>query len=268
MFSILPRVSRLRKKVYDTFWTKAIVELEKRLRFPNKRLTWEKEELCKDLKKVAGKDLTVVLQTPSRELAKKPRLSKKTRKAIVLDGKDRSGHAMTLRPRIGRKAISQKIAALDPGVRTFQTLYDTDNKVIEFGIGDVYDMKLDSRGLKGKIDEIHSRLAKYLCKKYGLVMVPRLDIPNSTDRYLAVWDHPGFVDRLFQEAKKPGVDCRVIEVEEAWTSKTCSGCGKIGNPGRSKTFKCGRCGLVIDRDVNGARNILLKNMQALGIDLE
>jgi len=267
MFRSLPRVARLRKKFFDTFWTRAVLELERKLRFPNKTLKWYPEELDRDLIKVAGKDLSVLYSTPSRNAPKTAKTSRKTRKAITSDGKYRKGHSMTLRPRKGRK-VDKGIAALDPGVRTFQTLYDTDNNVIEFGNGDVYNMSLDCKGLRSKIKKIHSRLAKYLCDTYGLVMIPRLDIPNSNDPYLAVWDHPGFVDRLFRQAKRPGVECRVIEVEEAWTSKTCSGCGKIGNPGWSKTFKCKRCGLVIDRDINGARNILLKNMNALGIDLE
>ncbi|RHZ62220.1 hypothetical protein Glove_341g17 [Diversispora epigaea] len=48
--------------------------------------------------------------------------------------------------------------------------------------------------------------------------------------------------------------------EYKYTSKTCGNCGFIKkNLGESKTFRCDSCDLVIDRDVNGARNILLKH---------
>jgi putative transposase len=47
-------------------------------------------------------------------------------------------------------------------------------------------------------------------------------------------------------------NCRVI-------SKTCSECGYLHcNIGGSKKFKCPQCHQESDRDVNAARNILLK----------
>ncbi|KXB05068.1 hypothetical protein AKJ48_00375 [candidate division MSBL1 archaeon SCGC-AAA261O19] len=47
---------------------------------------------------------------------------------------------------------------------------------------------------------------------------------------------------------------KYIEVSEANTSRTCSQCGRLGNR-RKGLFKCSNCGLEIDADVNGARNI-------------
>lgn len=261
MFNSLPKVSKLKKTFYNKFWNEAIKQLEKRLRYPNKTLAWKERDLCDDLKEVSGSDLTVIAKVPQEETKKKVSLSSKTKELVTDD--ERPRHSMTLRPRPG--GLSD-VAALDPGIRTFQTLYDTKNNVIEFGVGDVYLMRLDSKGLRKKIKNIHIRLAKFLTSRYGLILVPRLDLKNSKDPYYAVWEHPKFVDRLFAQAKKRGG--HVIEVEEMWTSKTCSSCGKICDPGRSKTFECRYCGLVIDRDINGARNILLKNMHALEIDIE
>ena len=50
----------------------------------------------------------------------------------------------------------------------------------------------------------------------------------------------------------------MIETGESWTSKTCGLCGSLhpdlkGNP----VYRCVRpgCEAVLDRDVNGARNI-------------
>ena len=51
----------------------------------------------------------------------------------------------------------------------------------------------------------------------------------------------------------------ISEINESFTSKTCTRCGNIkNNLGANKHYNCKNCLLKIDRDVNGARNILLK----------
>ena len=53
----------------------------------------------------------------------------------------------------------------------------------------------------------------------------------------------------------------VIMVNEAYTTKTCSCCGTINNNiGSSKIFNCTNCNKNIGRDVNAAKNILLKGI--------
>ncbi|CAG8448100.1 4676_t:CDS:2 [Diversispora eburnea] len=48
-------------------------------------------------------------------------------------------------------------------------------------------------------------------------------------------------------------------VGEAYTSETCGFCEWINqNLGGRKVFKCGKCGLCIYRDINGARGIFLR----------
>jgi len=54
----------------------------------------------------------------------------------------------------------------------------------------------------------------------------------------------------------------VIEVNEAYTSKTCSYCGNIQNIGSKKVMKCLSCGATVDRDLNGARGIYLRALAA------
>jgi len=53
---------------------------------------------------------------------------------------------------------------------------------------------------------------------------------------------------------------RLYIVDESYTSKTCTRCGQINNVGASERYECERCRIKIDRDVNGSRNIMLKNM--------
>ena len=53
--------------------------------------------------------------------------------------------------------------------------------------------------------------------------------------------------------------CKLYEVNEAYTSKTCSKCGYIDNSlGSKDVYNCPKCKLKISRDYNGAVNILLR----------
>ena len=48
---------------------------------------------------------------------------------------------------------------------------------------------------------------------------------------------------------------------EYYTSKTCTKCGNIKHDLKNADiYKCNSCNLKIDRDTNGARNILLRNL--------
>lgn len=81
---------------------------------------------------------------------------------------------------------------------------------------------------------------------------------------MSLLNHCNFVDKLL-EKQNEYPKCNVMVVKEAYTSKTCSNCGFIKyNLNSNKTFKCDDCGIVIDRDINGARNILLKKLSPLG----
>jgi transposase len=51
---------------------------------------------------------------------------------------------------------------------------------------------------------------------------------------------------------------QVLYIEEPGTSKTCGNCGLWKKElGGNKVYHCRRCGVVLERDVNGARNNLL-----------
>ena len=62
----------------------------------------------------------------------------------------------------------------------------------------------------------------------------------------------------------PGEDQPTVGVllscNEYYTTKVCSNCGSVNDPGASKIYRCGQCGLKGSRDANGSRNILLKKM--------
>ncbi len=70
-------------------------------------------------------------------------------------------------------------------------------------------------------------------------------------------NHYGFKLRLKWYAKKYGK--QVVDCNESYTSKTRSWDGSIDKKlGSSKIIKGD--GFTVDRDINGARNILLKHL--------
>jgi len=65
---------------------------------------------------------------------------------------------------------------------------------------------------------------------------------------------------LVEKGTKLGSE--VLIIGEEYTSKTCSNCGTLENKlGNKDILKCKSCGLCIDRDTNGARNILIKHLK-------
>lgn len=194
-------------------------------------------------------------------------------------------------------------AVLDPGVRTFQAIYDADGQGIEWGKGDMNEIfrlcrladgiktKMSKkratwtlrrayyralRKIKDKIKECHRKLALFLCENFRVVMIPKFQVSrmikrrnrklnSKTVRMMCSWSHYAFREALKAKTEMfPWV--QVVEVDEAYTSKTCEECGHLHQKlGRSKVFKCPNCGHRADRDLHAARNILLRYLTRAGI---
>jgi len=140
-----------------------------------------------------------------------------------------------------------------------------------------YTMKRAGARIRKKIQDlvldIHHKTAKFLCENYQVVLVPLFETKNmvcrlkerlgkrngsKTARMMMTWSHYRFRQILLSKAKEYPW-CQVLVVNEAYTSKTCGQCGFIHQKlGSDKVFKCPRCKVEMDRDVNGARNILLR----------
>jgi putative transposase len=202
----------------------------------------------------------------------------------------------------------QKIVSIDPGIRTFATLYDPSGIHIEWAPNDYNRIRnfcrhiddLTSRinqkrpndptrfllpskkryrmgkaltkmrfRVKNWVKENHNKLTKYLCENYNVILLPDFQtskmvkrskrrLNSKTFRSLQTWSHYDFKLRLHNKAEQHDWT-QVIKVTEEYTSKTCGRCGNIHQKlGGNKTFECPNCGWKVDRDLNGARNILLK----------
>lgn len=122
------------------------------------------------------------------------------------------------------------------------------------------------------IKDMHQKLSAWLSTHYREVLLPTFEtsamvargprrrISKATARLMMSQAHYKFGTLLqHQMATRQG---RVVLVGEQYTSKTCSACGHMNETlGRQTVFRCATCGLVADRDVNAARNILHKNME-------
>ena len=71
--------------------------------------------------------------------------------------------------------------------------------------------------------------------------------------------HYKFKLHLLNKCKEYGSE--LIEVSEEYTSKTCTVCGIQSVKYSKERIKECKCGYHIDRDINGARNILIKNFK-------
>jgi putative transposase len=93
-----------------------------------------------------------------------------------------------------------------------------------------------------------------------MVAKAKRKIRSKTARAMLTWAHYRFKQTLKHQAITRGVT--VIEVSEAYTSKTCIKCGHIHSKlGGSKVFKCPNCNHKINRDFNGALGILLRALR-------
>ena len=204
-------------------------------------------------------------------------------------------------------------AAMDPGMRKFQTLYGL-NHIIMFGEtthmliirklkkidklkrklnqkGKKYNKKLNKKtrrrkwkykraiqrihdSLDGIQRELHYKIANYLCQHYDRIMVTDFstkkvnskagDLEPMTKRVLGKLSHYHFRQRLQDKCQEYG--CQYIEVNEAYTTKTCCRCGNLHKTlGSSEVYKCIKCYNIIDRDANASICIFLKN-QALVLE--
>ena len=207
---------------------------------------------------------------------------------------------VTARSESQAPSLREGVVALDPGVRTFQTTYDADGLVSEWGKGDMKRIfqfchnadNLQSKWKEAKggkrcsiklawhrvqdrvknlVKELHRKLASWLCETYHTILIPVFEtsrmvkrgkrkINNETARGMMTWSHYSFRQLLKNKAELfPWVN--VVECKEPYTSKTCGRCGTLHHKlGGSKTFCCPSCRYVADRDVNAARNILLRQL--------
>lgn len=186
-----------------------------------------------------------------------------------------------------------KQIALDPGVRTFQTGYSPEGLILECGKDELDKIKklqekmdiLQSLRTKGNksiihrihklhekccniVDNLHRQVVSFLTTKFSEVFLPEFNtkkmlaregrnINSNTARNLQALSFYKFKQLL----KCVGLrrNTNIYIVCEKYTTKTCGNCGIMNEIGSSKIHKCSNCGVKLERDINAARNIFMKN---------
>jgi putative transposase len=192
--------------------------------------------------------------------------------------------------------------ALDPGMRTFQTFYSPElaGKFGARDFGRVFrlcshmDRLLSKaskvahavrrrvrraamrmrRRIRDLITEVHWKVARWLCLNFETIYLPTFEtqqmvsgkeLHSKVARMMLTWSHFKFKERIKHKSRE--FDAMVKDVNEAYTSKTCTNCGKIHEMGSKKWMRCDCLPRIEDttkrdkmcRDLNGARGIFIKS---------
>jgi len=196
-------------------------------------------------------------------------------------------------------SLARGIIALDPGVRSFLTGFDTEG-FLDIAKGDFgritrlchYLDDLQSRmsqaprqkrrrmrqaafrlreRIRNLVDECHRKVAAFLTDNYRLIFLPTFEsakmvaragrkFGSKTARAMLTWAHYRFKQFLKFQAQKKNVV--VVDVSEAYTSKTCTKCGHIHTKlGGAKVFRCPKCNHRLPRDWQGALGVMLRALR-------
>lgn len=117
---------------------------------------------------------------------------------------------------------------------------------------------------------MHWKTANMLCKMTDKILLGNISTASILQGNLSKFlkplfqtlSHYTFSELLQSKCEEYRVE--YARVDESYTSKTCGGCSALNETlGASKVFICSKCSFTIDRDVNGARNIMIKNSKKL-----
>ena len=174
-----------------------------------------------------------------------------------------------------------RIISLDPGVRKFLVGYDPRGESIFIGedahieltellveIDKTTTHKVKSklwRKVKNLVAELHWKTISFLVENYDVILLPDFRVSQMvkgkklariTKRLLMMFSFYSFKEKL--KYKCSMYNKKLIIVDESYTSCTCGRCGNIKRT-KLEVYSCDECGLMIDRDATGSRNIFIKN---------
>ena len=121
-------------------------------------------------------------------------------------------------------------------------------------------------------NECH-RITTEIVRRFGRIAVEKLEIRNMTRSATGTVEEPGtnvaaksglnreilarswglIISQLRYKAEWAGRE--FAEVNPKYTSRTCSECGRQTPQSEYRTYRCGICGAVFDRDFNAAVNV-------------
>ena len=181
------------------------------------------------------------------------------------------------------KFISEgdRVISLDPGVRKFLVGYDPRGEsifigedahieltklLVEIDKTEIYkDRSILWMKAKNLVSELHWKTISFLVENYDIILLPDFRVSQMvkgkklariTKRLMMMFSFHSFKEKL--KYKCSMYNKKLIIVDESYTSCTCGRCGNIKRT-NLEVYSCDDCGLVIDRDATGSRNIFIKN---------
>ena len=179
---------------------------------------------------------------------------------------------------------------IDPGVRTFMTCFGNNgcieykhNKLLLDKLNKklnylknlrsliIHNKRLSLNKIEAKksniINELHWKTINSILSSNDVILYGDIKSHNIVKKSKNSKLNQDFNDMKFYSFKQRLLyksicyNKLVIPVNEAYTTKTCSCCGTINNNvGSSEIFNCTNCNKSVGRDVNAAKNILLKGI--------
>ena len=212
-----------------------------------------------------------------------------------------NGRWFLLVPRkVEQKVVENQdnIVSIDPGIRSFCTFFSTDGHFGQLGLHDfryIYrltdrlDRLLSKRDLekerkrkssygraikklrfrlKNLVTELHNKTVVFLVKNFGTIIYPFFrtqgmsgklgrKLRKRSVRMMLGWSFYSFEQKLRNKCTEYGR--KLVRVSEAYTSKTNSFNGAQMDIGSREWFTYE--GVRINRDINGARGILLRALR-------
>lgn len=195
---------------------------------------------------------------------------------------------------IERTLQYKNYCGIDPGVRTFMTTFGN-TECIEYqhnteqlrllnnkmdSIKSCRNSRVRSRILKrtfnkienkknNLINELHWKVVSDLVKRHDIIFYGDIKthsiVKNNKNSVL----NKNVNDLKFYKFKERLLfkcgehNKKVVLVNEAYTSQTCSSCGGMYKPKCSKLYECKKCNTIVDRDINASKNILMKGILSL-----
>jgi putative transposase len=128
-----------------------------------------------------------------------------------------------------------------------------------------------------KLKEIHLRIRNLrneflhqettkLIKKFDVIYIEKLNVLGLAKGILAKQVNDASWSKFFNllNYKAVNADKKVVEVNPNGTSQICSDCFvNVPKDLSVRTHHCHQCGLILDRDINAARNILRLGLRLL-----
>lgn len=130
--------------------------------------------------------------------------------------------------------------------------------------------KLHQRIERKRTDFLHKESTK-LIKRCNKLFVEDLNIKNMTEQKYwnaknisdSSWNK--FLQMLEYKAENAGIS--LVKVNPKNTTKRCSSCGhEQPMPYWKRTYECESCGLVLDRDLNASKNILIRGLGQASVE--